>query len=78
MTMSHAQLYVQYGFDRYKDMVWAAERRAMRHPGIGLQLAANEGFYRKAANWLGTRLMNWGRSLRHLGTAPAHGEQPAR
>ena len=62
----------EYAFMRYQDMVRDAERDAMRHPGLEFLPAAREGFYRKAANWLGAQWANRGKQLHVSGMAPAH------
>ena len=72
-----SQLHVAMRQERYKDLPREAEqKRPMRV--AGLQPTASAPLYRKAANWLGTQVVSWGRSLLHSDTMSARGKQPAR
>ncbi len=72
-----SQLHVAMRQQRYKDLLQEAEqKRPIRV--AGLQPTASAPLYRKAANWLGTQLVSWGRSLLHSDKMSACGKQPAR
>ena len=61
---------------RYRDMVRAGERRALRtaedepRPTVGGRL------YRQVANWLNAQWINRGRMLLHPGATLMHNKQP--
>jgi hypothetical protein len=73
--MSTFQQDVNSAIGRYQDMVWAGERQAVRIAGVAPRSMVQEKLYRKAAHWLGARLVSWGEGLRRSGAMPAPGEQ---
>jgi hypothetical protein len=76
--MSTFQQDVNSAIGRYQDLVWAGERQAVRIAHVAPRSAVQEGLYRKAARWLGVRLVSWGEALHHWGAMPLPGEQPVR
>jgi hypothetical protein len=62
--------------ERNKDLLREAELERLIRVA-GLRPTASGRLCRKAANWLGTQLMSWGRSLLHSDTTPARSEQLA-
>jgi len=62
--------------ERTKDALREAERERLIQI-VGLRPTASAQLYRKAANWLGTRLMSWGQNLLRSDTIPAYSEQHA-
>jgi hypothetical protein len=64
--------------EQYKDLLQeAALERLMRGWVRDLRPTGSGRLYRKAANWLGTKMVNWGCALLRSDTTPACCSQPA-
>ncbi len=59
---------------RYKDMVRAGEKRALRVAEDEPQPAVVGKVYRQVANWLNGQRANLGRMLTHTGVTPMHNQ----
>ena len=74
MVPTHFELLVHQ--ERYRVLLQEAEQaRLLRAANIRPSVARR--LYRRSADWLGTRMVNWGCTLASPGAIPACHPQPA-
>jgi len=66
-----SQIYVEFGFERCRQIARDGERRALRDARMS-PLPTSEGLYQKAVHWLSALRASVGSALRHPYAAPAH------